>query len=116
MAALGFHEGPADGEAVLCLHALGTGLELWDPQVPPLADRFQVIRYDMRGHGQSTATAGDYQLGDLGADAMAVLDDAGVAAAHVVGISIGALTHSAPAADVSLEIEEVVVTPGRVRA
>ena len=51
-----------DGDAVapplLLSNSLGTSLEMWEPQMATLAGRFRVIRYDSRGHGQSTVTAG----------------------------------------------------------
>ena len=84
-------EGPRDAPAVLLAHALGATLQLWDAQAEALARRFTVIRFDLRGHGKSSVPAGDYTLDDLGADAVAVLDAAGVDVAHVAGISLGGL-------------------------
>jgi 3-oxoadipate enol-lactonase len=53
---------------------------------------YRIITYDARGHGQSSAPTGDYTIAQLGRDALAILDDAGAAAAHVCGISLGGLT------------------------
>ncbi len=85
-------EGPADAPALLLIHPLGGSLEIWDQLAAALVDRYRVIRYDMRGHGLSTSVPGDYTIDDLGNDALAVLDAAGVVTAHVAGISIGGLT------------------------
>jgi len=85
-------EGPPDAPVVLLSHSIGTTRELWEPQRAALARTFRVIRYDARGHGQSSAPPGDYSLARLGADALAILDAAGVARAHVVGLSLGGLT------------------------
>ncbi|HYH31553.1 MAG TPA: alpha/beta fold hydrolase, partial [Pseudonocardia sp.] len=55
------------------------------------AGRF-VLRYDHRDTGRSTSSpagAPDYALRDLVADAAGLLDAYGVAAAHVVGMSMG---------------------------
>lgn len=86
-----YHEvsGPADGPPLLLANALGTSLRLWDPQLAGLAARFRVIRFDTRGHGRSPVPAGPYTIGELGADALAVLDRLGVARAHVCGLSLG---------------------------
>lgn len=85
-------DGPAGRPAVLLSHALGTSSALWDPQVPALVERFRVIRYDVRGHGESSAPAGEYTIDQLGRDALAVLDAADIDSAHVCGLSLGGLT------------------------
>jgi 3-oxoadipate enol-lactonase len=85
-------EGSADAPAVLLINSIASTRELWARQLPALSARYRVIRYDARGHGQSSAPAGDYTLEQLGRDALAILDDAQAAAAHVCGISLGGLT------------------------
>ena len=82
-------QGPESGPPLLLLHSIGTGLHVFDPQVAALSRRHRVIRADMRGHGLTTATLGDYSMSQLGADAFRVLDALGLKAAHVVGLSIG---------------------------
>ncbi|MET8778146.1 3-oxoadipate enol-lactonase [Nocardia sp. NPDC004654] len=85
--------GDGSGEAVLLLNALGSDLSIWDDYVRPLADNgFRVIRCDTRGHGDSPVPVGPYSLADLGGDLEAVLDRHGVESAHVVGVSLGAMT------------------------
>jgi 3-oxoadipate enol-lactonase len=84
--------GAADRPPLLLSNSLGSTLELWDPVLPALLERFRVIRYDQRGHGGSDAPPGEYRLETLGGDALAVLDAAGVGRAHVAGISLGGMT------------------------
>ena len=85
-------QGPADAPALLLLNALGTTVDLWRAQVPPLAAAFQVVRFDTRGHGASDAPPGPYTLDRLGRDALAVLAAAGASRAHVCGVSLGGQT------------------------
>ena len=85
-------DGDPSGPALLFSNSLGTSHELWDPQMDAVSRSFRVIRYDMRGHGRSGAPSGDYTIGQLGGDAIAVLDAVGVARAHVCGLSLGGLT------------------------
>ena len=85
-------DGPEDGPPLLMSNALGTTLELWSAQAERLQRRFRVVRYDTRGHGRSSAPAGEYTLDELGEDALRVLDAAGAETAHVCGISLGGLT------------------------
>ena len=85
-------EGPNNAPPVLLLHSLGTTHELWDSQMPALRGTFRVIRYDMRGHGRSTASPAEVTIEQLGRDAIAVLDAVGVQSAAMCGISIGGVT------------------------
>src|SRR5262245_18582415 len=85
-------EGPAGAPAVVLSNSLGTNRTLWDRQMPALADRYRVLRYDTRGHGQSDAPAGDYTIERLGRDVLSLMDDARISAADVCGISLGGMT------------------------
>lgn len=84
-------DGPIDAPPLLLVHSLGTSNAIWDTQVAALRRSFYVIRFDLRGHGLTTATPGPYDIAMLARDALAVLDSLGIASAHVAGISIGGL-------------------------
>jgi 3-oxoadipate enol-lactonase len=84
--------GPEDADAVLFLNSLGCDLAMWDEQARELSADFRVIRFDMRGHGRSDPPHGDFMLGRLGQDAIAVLNAAGVKRAHLCGLSLGGIT------------------------
>jgi pimeloyl-ACP methyl ester carboxylesterase len=102
--------GPPDGTPLLLVAGLGQQLHSWpDEFCALLTDRgYRVIRFDNRDAGHSThadfppprgvATwlrkrwhPQQYDLGDLAADAVGVLDALGIASAHVVGISMGGM-------------------------
>ena len=85
------YEVEGDGPVVLFSHALGTNLHLWDDQVAHLRGRYRMIRYDTRGHGQTTAPDGAYALDQLADDAHALLAHLGVPAVHWVGLSMGGM-------------------------
>jgi len=85
-------EGTQNGPPVLLVHSLGTTHELWNEQMPALRDSYRVIRYDTRGHGRSTASAGEFSIQQLGGDALAVLDAANAESAVICGISLGGIT------------------------
>jgi 3-oxoadipate enol-lactonase len=84
--------GAPTAPALLFINSIATTRELWARQVPRLSKSFRVITYDARGHGFSQVTAGDYTIEQLGRDALAILDAAGVDSAHVCGISLGGIT------------------------
>src|SRR5438093_13280174 len=78
-----------DGAPVLMLaHSLGQDHGMWDPQAAALSERFRVLRYDIRGHGASGATAGDYRIEQLGADALALADALGIDRFAFCGVSL----------------------------
>jgi len=79
--------------ALLLINSLGTSLEMWDDQASTLQQHFELVRYDARGHGQSSAgSTRELTLERLGRDALAVLDACGIARAHLCGISMGGMT------------------------
>jgi 3-oxoadipate enol-lactonase len=84
--------GAPTAPTLLFINSIATTRDLWARQVPRFSKSFRVITYDARGHGFSQVTAGDYPIEQLGRDALAILDDAGVESAHVCGISLGGLT------------------------
>jgi 3-oxoadipate enol-lactonase len=84
-------EGPEEAPVLVLANSLGATLGMWDPQFPELANRFRVVRYDARGHGDSPEPQGPYTLEELGGDVLALLDRLGVDRAHVCGMSIGGL-------------------------
>ena len=85
-------DGPDAGAPVLLINSLGSTLDLWSAQVEAWSSIYRVIRYDTRGHGQSTSPRGEYTIDDLGQDAVRVLDAVGAQTAYVCGISLGGLT------------------------
>jgi 3-oxoadipate enol-lactonase len=85
-------DGVANAPVILFINSIGTTRELWSRQVGALGDRYRVITYDARGHGRSSAPAGEYTIEQLGRDALAILDAERAAAAHVCGISLGGIT------------------------
>ncbi|MFM8563584.1 MAG: alpha/beta fold hydrolase [Acidimicrobiia bacterium] len=81
--------GRRNAPPVLMIQGLGADKHLWDLQRFVLATRYRVIAHDNRGAGRSDKPEGPYNLAQMADDAMAVLDHAGVATAHVVGASMG---------------------------
>jgi 3-oxoadipate enol-lactonase/4-carboxymuconolactone decarboxylase len=78
------------GKPVLILsHSIGTDHTLWDLQVNDLLSHFQVLRYDIRGHGASDSPAGEYSIAMLGADILALTDALGISQFAFCGLSLG---------------------------
>lgn len=79
--------------ALLLFNPLGTSLEVWDDSFPALCERYEVVRFDARGHGESTTgSKTELTMEQLARDALAVLDACGIVRAHLCGLSIGGMT------------------------
>src|SRR4051812_46283418 len=80
-----------EGPAVLLVMGLGLPGDAWWRTVPVLAQSCRVVTFDNRGSGRSEAPAGPLSTAAMAADAVAVLDAASIARAHVYGISMGGM-------------------------
>jgi 3-oxoadipate enol-lactonase len=81
--------GRRDGEPVLMIQGLGADSRGWLRQRLAFAARHRVVVFDNRGVGRSDRPPGPYDLEVMAGDALAVLDAAGIADAHVMGASMG---------------------------
>ncbi len=82
----------ADAPPVVFIHGWASGREFWHKQTEPLSKSRRVIAIDLPGHGESDQPEAEHSM-DLYADAIAaVLDDAGVKKAVLVGHSNGTPT------------------------
>ncbi len=79
------------GPPVVLIHGMGLNRDMWDWQLPPLLERFTVVRYDLLGHGESAARSGRYEMDDFVAQLRDLLDHLGVTCAAVAGFSLGGL-------------------------
>ncbi len=84
-------DGPKEGTVLLVANSLMANGSMWDGNLPALADRYRVLRYDKRGHGGSGLSAGPYTIGQLADDAVGLLDALGIQKAHFMGLSIGGM-------------------------
>jgi len=80
-----------DAPVVMLSHSLGANLLMWNPQMSALESHFRVLRYDIRGHGESDAPKGPYTLHLLGEDVVGLLDVLGIKKMHFVGLSMGGM-------------------------
>ena len=77
------------GDVVVLLHGFLFDRSMWREQVAALSERFRFITPDLRGHGESSATDGPMTMEEMAADVAALLDELGVTAAVVGGLSMG---------------------------
>lgn len=80
------YERSGNGYAVLFIHAGIADSRMWEPQAAAFVDRFDMIRPDQRGFGDTELPPGPYSGLD---DLVALLDHLKLERAHVVGCSMG---------------------------
>ena len=84
--------GPSSAPILVFSNSLGSNLSMWDPQASALQKEFRVLRYDTRGHGQSSVTPGPYSIDQLARDVVGLLDKLQLERVHFCGLSMGGQT------------------------
>jgi len=84
-----YYEVNGNGQPLLFIHGLGSSTRDWDLQVQAFSKTYQVITFDLRGHGQSDKPAGPYSMSMFASDTAGLLRSLGIESAHVVGLSLG---------------------------
>jgi len=76
---------------LVLLNSIGTDMDLWAGLLDSLTQTYRVLRIDTRGHGASDVGEGDYTLAALAEDVFCAMDEAGIEAAAVAGVSLGGM-------------------------
>src|SRR5262252_7139056 len=84
-------DGPENAPVLVFSNSLGTTHRMWDPQVEAFSKHFRLLRYDTRGHGQSSVTPGPYTIEKLSADVLDLLDTQKIERAYFCGLSMGGM-------------------------
>lgn len=86
-----YYEDHGTGPAVLLSHGYGSSSQMWRGQVAAFKDRYRIIVWDMRGHGQSDYPEDPalYSKAHTVADMAALLDECGLDTAVIGGLSLG---------------------------
>jgi 3-oxoadipate enol-lactonase len=81
----------AERPVLMFSNSLGTEFSMWNAQADFFAKQFRILRYDTRGHGQSSVTPGPYSIEQLGNDVLDLLDDLDFDRVHFCGLSMGGM-------------------------
>lgn len=95
---------------LLFLNALGADHTMWNGQMQRFREHFRVVRFDDRGHGQSSVPETPYTIDRLGRDARAVLEAFDIDSAHVVGLSKGGMTAAWLGINAPEHVEKLVIS------
>jgi 3-oxoadipate enol-lactonase len=100
-----------EGAPVLMFsNSLGTNLSMWDEQVAALGDKFRIVRYDRRGHGQSGAPKGPYSMERLGKDVLSILDGLKIDKINWCGLSMGGMVGQWLGANAPQRIHKLILS------
>ena len=100
--------GSPEAPPLLLGSSLGTDIRMWDGQ-RPLSERLRLIAFAHRGHGGSPAPPGPYEIADLGADVLALMDELGLQRASYCGLSLGGMIGMWLAVNAPERIERLVL-------
>jgi pimeloyl-ACP methyl ester carboxylesterase len=78
-------------ETTVLIHGVGMNHSVWSPQIDALTAHFQVLAYDMPGHGESALPSTEPTLAEYAMQLATLLDTLKIARVHIVGHSMGAL-------------------------
>lgn len=81
---------------------------MWDAQVAVLGKDYRILRYDLRGHGDTQATEGDYSMELLVRDHLGLLNELNIQKAHLVGLGLGGAIAQAFAIENSHRVNALV--------
>ncbi|MEF8779823.1 MAG: alpha/beta fold hydrolase [Haloferacaceae archaeon] len=83
--------GDPDAPTVAFVGEIGFGAWQWGWQHAAIAGPYEDLVFDLRGIGKSDAPPGPYRLAGLVADLEAVLADASIRTAHLIGCGLGGM-------------------------
>ncbi|HKV63683.1 MAG TPA: 3-oxoadipate enol-lactonase [Candidatus Acidoferrum sp.] len=84
-------EGQSGSPVLVFSNSLGANYSMWDLQASEFHKQFRILRYDTRGHGQSSSTPGPYSIELLAKDVIALLDFLDLDRVHFCGLSMGGM-------------------------
>ena len=83
--------GPENGSVVTLIHGLGMNYKMWRDFQATLADRYQVLSYDILGHGGSSRPDEPLSLRLFSDQLRELLDELRIDRCAVVGFSLGGM-------------------------
>jgi len=101
--------GASHSPVVVFSHALATRAEIWGYQIPVLTERFRVLTYDIRGHGESEAGNDSYSFPLLASDVANLLAYLEIERTAFVGLSVGGMIGQQFALDYPEKLQGLVL-------
>jgi len=82
-------QGPEDSPVIIFIHGFPLNKSMWDKQMDALKDKYRVIAYDIRGHGESESGISTFSIELFTSDLLYLMDVLKIEKASVCGLSMG---------------------------
>lgn len=82
-------EGSQGSPVIIFIHGFPFNKSMWNSQVEPLKDKYRLIMYDIRGHGNSDAGNEDFSIDLFASDLISLMDALKIDKAILCGLSMG---------------------------
>jgi non-heme chloroperoxidase len=102
-----YYEETGQGQALIFMHGAFADGSIWEPQWQYFSRRYHLVRYDLRGHGQTGCSSLEhYSMTTFADDLASLLDELGIEYPIICGLSWGG----------SIAQAYAVRYPGRIKA
>ena len=101
--------GNRSGPPLLLVHGFGESLSVWEPYVPLLCTKYDVVLIDLRGHGRSTNPTQKFSLSAVANDISSLMDHLHHPQFRAMGASAGAIALLHIATSASQRIQSLVL-------
>jgi pimeloyl-ACP methyl ester carboxylesterase len=101
--------GPAGAPVLVLVHGLGLTRSTWDDFVPVLVKEYQVLAYDLCGHGQSALPHAKPSLTVLSDQLVHLMDELAINRATIIGFSLGGMINRRVALDHPSRVAALVI-------
>ncbi len=101
--------GPPGAPVLVLVHGLGLTRSTWDDFVPVLSRGYQVLTYDLCGHGQSAAPLAKPSLTVLSEQMVHLMNELAIPRAIIIGFSLGGMINRRFALDHPSRVAALVI-------
>jgi len=104
---------PSELPVLVFCNSLGTDFSMWDAQFEVFSKTFRILRYDTRGHGQSSSRPGSYTIEQLAKDLLGLLDYLNLPRVDFCSLSMGGLTGMWLGMHAPQRLHKIVLAPAK---
>ena len=101
--------GAPGNPVVVLVHGIGLNRQIWRAFLPALIADYQVLSYDLPGHGDSLPAAHSLSLSSLAGQLLGLMDALSIERASIVGFSLGGMINRRFAMDNPARTERLVI-------